>query len=323
MIKLNNLNHCGIMPNYECSAACRHCLYACSPNRTEGYITDSNIKKVVNSLKKGNCRSVHIGGGEPFLNFDGLLNLVKTLTENNISVDYIETNASWVSSEEKVKRYTQALLKAGVNTFCISLDPYHAEFIPYGMPLELARLCRKHGFGFFIWQERFLSMLKHLDPARAYSRAELEQLIDKNYIHETALSYRIGYGGRAITIEEEYEKTRPIESLIDNRSCHRLLSTDHFHIDMYNRFIPPGCTGIAIDTDELLDGIPKDKYPAFEILLKNGVKGLYDYAVSKGFTPDSHYPSKCALCFYIRKYLSDYCPELPKEHYEESLFVES
>ena len=322
MIKLKKLNHCGIMPNYECSAACRHCLYACSPNRTEGYITDSNIKRVVNSLKKGSCRSVHIGGGEPFLNFDGLLSLVQALTDNNISIDYIETNASWATNDYKIKKYMQALLRAGADTFCISIDPYHAEFIPYGQPLELARICKAKGFGFFLWQERFLSCLKHLNPIKTYSRAELEELIGKDYIYKTAESYRIGYQGRAITIENEYEKKRPIESLLDTTPCYRLLSTDHFHIDMYNRFIPPRCTGIAINMDELLEGLPRFKYPAFEALLLGGIKKLFGYAISKGFVPNSKgYTSKCSLCFYIRKYLSNHCTELPKKHYKESLII--
>jgi len=119
-----------------------------------------NMEALCASLREGGCNSVHIGGGEPFLDFEGLLTLVKTARQHGITVEYIETNGYWANSEGKVKARLEALADAGVDTLCISVDPFHAEYIPYGAPLRLAEWCRRYGFGHFLWQERFLSMIK-------------------------------------------------------------------------------------------------------------------------------------------------------------------
>ena len=86
MRTVERLYHGGIMANYQCTAACRHCLYACSPERSGGYISKAVAEEISSLLRKGGCRAVHIGGGEPFLDFDGLLELVQTVTSAGIDV---------------------------------------------------------------------------------------------------------------------------------------------------------------------------------------------------------------------------------------------
>jgi len=320
--KVQRLYHGGIMANYECNAACRHCLYACSPdNRAGEYILKEAAKDVCKLLVKGGCRSVHIGGGEPFLDFDGLIMLLETARNAGIQVEYIETNGFWAADEVQAKAYLGDLVKAGADTLCISLDPFHVEYVPYALPLRLAEICRRNHFGYFLWQERFLRSLSQVDSDRVHNREALEAQISSSYIYETARSYGINMGGRAVNIAGEYIKPVPTDKLLDGKPCTNLFSTDHFHVDMYGKFIPPGCTGIAIPLDEAIEGIPSGKYPAFEALFTSGVKGLLAFAQGKGFEPETEYTSSCALCFYIRKWLSenDNCPELDREHYVASL----
>ena len=285
-------------------------------------MSQSDMDEVCATLKEGGCSSVHIGGGEPFLDFDGLVALVNTARKHGIAVEYIETNAYWAKNEEMVKSRLNALKNAGGDTLCISLDPFHGEYVPYAAPLRLAKWCKQYGFGCFLWQERFLPMMKKLDGDKAYTRGELEAGISKDYIHDTALAYGLSIGGRAVKIAEEYFPLRPVAELVNSEPCHKLLSTAHFHVDMYGRFIPPGCTGIAIPLKEGLEGIPAGKYPAFEALLEGGVAALLEYGQARGFAPDPMgYSSGCVLCFYVRRWLSAMgdCPELDAEHYEQSL----
>ena len=90
---IKRLIHGGIMVNYRCNAACRHCLYACSPSRRAGFVSHKKIEEICHLLKQGNIGSVHIGGGEPFLDFQGLIMVIKSLAKAGIRLDYIETNA--------------------------------------------------------------------------------------------------------------------------------------------------------------------------------------------------------------------------------------
>ena len=322
MLTIDKLFHGGIMANYRCTAACRHCLYACSPERTDGYITENTAESVASLLRTAGCRFVHIGGGEPFLNFDGLLKLIRILSKARISVEYIETNAYWASDTEKCKKYLQELLRAGADAFCISVDPFHAEYVPIELPLKLAEICRSVGFGYFLWQDRYLPVMARLDRSKIHSREEMEKLISPRYILETAKSYGIHLGGRAIGIKAEYSPSRPVNDIISNHPCRSLVSGGHFHVDMYGNYIPPGCTGIAIPLDEAVNGIPAGKYPVYEKLLSSGTEGLLQYAAKKGFTANKEgYPSNCTLCFRIRHWLTENAPspELDPEHYIEAL----
>ena len=317
---IKKMNHAGIMPNYECTAACRHCLYACSPERAGGYMSEQVMHEVCGILNDCGCRSVHIGGGEPFLNFDGLLKLLRIANQYGIRIDYIETNASWVGDEALVKRRLKELRAAGADTFCISVDPYHVEYVPLSKPLRLAKICAEYDFNYFLWQERFLSVMQNLDREIPFSRAALEKIIGKNYVYDIARAYGLHMGGRAINIEHEY--ILPKQIVLTKTPCSGLLSGNHFHVDMYNRFIPPGCTGIAIELKDAAYGLPPGKYPVFEALLNRGISGLYEYAIAKNYIPDENgYTSACAMCFHIRKWLSELgsCPELCKEHYTQSL----
>jgi hypothetical protein len=310
------------MANYQCTAACRHCLYACSPERSAGYISKDTAEEISGLLREGGCRSVHIGGGEPFLDFDGLVDLVQTVTNKGITVEYVETNAFWAADEHLIKQHLLALSEAGANTLCISLDPFHAEFVPIRLPLYLADICRRVDFGFFIWQEKFLPILSGIDSNKTHTRAELERLISRDYVLETAQSYGLRIGGRAINIEEEYAVRRSVDSITDSRPCRRLLSSGHFHVNLNGRFIPPGCTGIAIHLEEAVRGIPDGKYPVFEALLSGGVLELLRYAQALGFVENPQgYTSGCTLCFHIRHWLCQHhmCIELDLEHYVEAI----
>jgi len=285
-------------------------------------MTEKIMDEALGLLREGGCRSVHIGGGEPFLDFDGLLTLLKKSNKHGVNVDYIETNACWATDENVIKQHINALRKVGAGTFCISLDPFHAEYVPYAYPLRLAEICQKENFGYFLWQDRFLNMLRGTNRNKAHSRNALEESISPDYIRDTANAYGIRMGGRAVCIEKEYHTPKPIDAVINSNPCKNLVSTGHFHVDMYNRFLPPGCTGIAIPMEDVVRGIPDGKYPIFDALLTGGVAELYKLAKEHGFVSELEgYASGCAACFFICKFLSGLScfAELDAEHYAESV----
>ena len=336
MLKTGTLIHGGVMVNYKCVAACRHCLYSCSPTRVpsaheskETYVNEASAEKICRLLYSGGCRSVHIGGGEPFLDFDGLLMMVRKLKSAGIKLEYIETNAYWAANaqgqkaaQKGIMAKLKSLLKEGADCLCISIDPFHAEYIPYSAPLALMELCEKAGMNFFLWKPEFLSALSRLDSKKTHSRAEMEKILSKTYVLDTARLYGIEYGGRAVNVETEFGALYHAETFTaDDAPCRNLLSTGHFHVDMDCHFIPPRCTGIHIPLSEAVEGIPPGKYPAFEALYFDGVSALLELALQYGFSPDgAGYPSKCNSCFHLRHFLSEKdFAELDRNHYEEAL----
>ena len=308
------------MVNYRCNAACRHCLYACSASRRIGYISKDKIREICHFLVKRQIRSVHIGGGEPFLDFKALLVVIQELAKAKITLDYIETNAFWAHDPE-CEEYLTILNQEGVNALCISVDPFHAEYVPWEYPLKLAHSCEKLGMGYFLWKQGFLKQLSSLDGNKRHTRKEIERTLSADYIKKTSSAYGIKLGGRAINIEEEYVQRKPIKLLLDDKPCDDLLSTCHFHVDLEGNFIPPGCTGIYLPLKEVLEGIKPGHYPVFESLYTDGITGLYRFALQYGFSEDEEgYPSKCNLCFRVREFLASRgFTELDEDFYRESL----
>lgn len=322
-MKLGKLHHGGVMTNYKCTAACRHCLYSSSPDRSGGYISRGKAVEICTLLKKGGCRSIHIGGGEPFLHFEGLVDILNIAKSASIAVEYIETNAYWATDTKSACKKLNRLLEAGADTLCISVDPFHVEYVPLDRVYTLIDACNQTGFGYFLWHQQYLNILSKsgLDTSVPWSRKELESILGRDYIWNTAQNYGITFGGRAQCIEKEYLELRSIESIIDSMICPSLLSTGHFHVDLYGNYIPPSCTGIVIPLSEASSEIDLDKYPVLRALLKGGVSALLDYAERKGFHPNSSgYTSKCSLCIDIRQWLCENSPtsELYSEHYYAS-----
>ena len=86
-VLINNLQAGGLITNYYCSSKCKHCLYACSPNWPKEYISRKNAEKYLEFTRTLNNYSLHIGGGEPFLNKDGLLEVVKAAGDIKTKID--------------------------------------------------------------------------------------------------------------------------------------------------------------------------------------------------------------------------------------------
>ena len=121
----------GIIANYQCPAACGHCLYGCSPEAQPGYIDEATAARLCEALRRMGCRGLHIGGGEPFLNVEGLAGLVKAINGSGIGLDYIETNAAWITDDdERNRRILSDVANAGGGCIMVSADPFHVEFVP-------------------------------------------------------------------------------------------------------------------------------------------------------------------------------------------------
>jgi len=299
--------HCGIMVNYQCTAACQHCLYASSPAWQDGYITEATMRDVCQMLRKYGCTSIHIGGGEPFMDFEGLCMVARMARDHGITIEYVETNAYWATDEATIRDRLRQLRHVGIDAFCISNDAYHAEFIDPALPKRLAAVCQREGFGHFMWQTR-------LNGLR--------------------------FNGRATQLEEAHFPKKPIAALLKEAEarggCRKLLSTNHFHVDMHGQFIPPGCTGFVLPLEDALNGTLHNhanrylsdrhedtamRYPAFVSLYNGGAAALYNTARQHGFAPDEEdYPSVCNLCFHMRRYLSTHhgFAELDEEHFRHA-----
>lgn len=310
----------GVITNYNCTAECRHCMFASSPDCKKNYMTKERASEVAALLAQAGTISVHIGGGEPFMDFDGLCLLIQALTRHGVGIDYIETNGYWAKDEALARRRLEVLKRLGVYTIMVSVDPFHIEYVPLERPLRLVTLLDEYGFDYFIWQQRFLKRLMALDITKTHTKEELMTVLGENYIVETAREYGLGINGRALHFAGDIYEKRPAEFFATDDECPSLTRPNHCHIDLYGNAIPSRCTGIQAQARDYLEtDIDGEKYPVLSRLIKGGTKELFEYAKSCGFVPDKEgYPTRCAFCFDMRQYLEKTRPSDdlgPKDFY--------
>jgi len=282
-------------------------MYGCSPELGDDYITHEAAEKICVSARRLGCRGMHIGGGEPFLNVTGLSALIKTMKKNGVDVDYVETNAAWVTGEIKkdLAVINEVLYTGGERvTLMVSADFFHIEFIPFAKPKYLIDLLEKERTPHFIWQQRYLPALMKLEAQKTYSQSELIDELGRDAVLKSAREYGMGFNGRALNLIRQMGKRKPAADHLLDKPCDNLSRTDHFHVDLYGNYIPPGCTGMGIPIGEINKPLDISRYPAVARLFSGGLKELYYYAVARGFEPDgAGYVSKCELCFSVRKFL--------------------
>lgn len=316
----------GIIANYQCPAACGHCLYGCSPSAQPGYMDEATAIKLCAHLRRLGCRSIHIGGGEPFLNIDGLIILIKAIIDSGLQIDYIETNAAWISGDnERNKQILWDVVNAGGDYIMVSADPFHIEFIPFWKPDTLIRLLKEMHISYFVWQDRYLPMLRKLDPQKKYDGQALQQGLGKNVIDKCALEYGMSYNGRALNLARRLGKKKALNELTGTGPCMELRNTSHFHVDFLERYIPPGCTGMGILMEDVGGELDPTQYPVMSKLMSGGITALLEYVQELGYRPNPDgYVSKCELCFDIRKYLIGYDrkahPDLTPESFYQQNF---
>ena len=328
-LHIRHLRSGGIITNYTCSSRCGHCLYGSSPGWDKVYIDTSTFKRNVETIKSLGCRSVHIGGGEPFLNLDGLQAVLRAAQELGMGIDYVETNSSWFKDRSSARKTLTALKRQGLSTLLISMSPFHNEHIPFARVKGVIEACQSTGIGVFPWIGDFYPEVDSFDDSVPHGMAEYLDRFGDDYLRKLPARYWIHPGGRALATFADIFERIPLEEILESHpgGCNELMDVTHFHLDLFGNYLPGLCSGMAIQRRDLGTPLSPEEYPLLTTLFQSGIRGFFDCASKDfGFRPEGDYTSKCHLCFDIRRYLvcqrQFNSQELqPRQHYEESLGV--
>jgi hypothetical protein len=248
---------------------------------------------------------VHVGGGEPFLNPEGLLQVVTSAREAGVGIEYVETNSSWYRDPETAVTLLRELKDRGLGTLLISISPFHNEHIPFQQVKGVIEACRRTGLAAFPWVSGFYKDLDALDPRTPHRLEEYEARFGADYLKGIPARYWIHFGGRAVQTFAGVLPTLEAAAILnrDRRGCRELQDVSHFHLDLFGHYIPGLCAGLAIHRDDLGSPLDPIKYPMLTQLHESGVNGLWAVAREHGFQAAGAYLSKCHLCQEIRRYL--------------------
>lgn len=318
----------GIFLTYKCTGECRHCMYACSPKWRSDWIDLKSAEEIIDFLSRsfmeyypkdfnqvGVNVGLHFTGGEPFLNFDLLLNLVEIANNYNVPSIFVETNCFWCINDNIVEEKLLKLKKAGLDGILISANPFVVEHVPFERIERAVRIGRRiFGRNTMIYQENFynhlrsinlkgtipfenyLSIMRERDPVGLYFGLSYPSMLLMG-----RLPFKLGH----------LYRRHPAKMFFSESCLEELTRNWHVHIDNYYNYITGYCAGISIGDARKLetlcqDGIDLDEYPVISRLVSSeGIKNLFAYASEEyGYKErEDGYISKCHLCLDIRRHI--------------------
>jgi hypothetical protein len=302
---IDHLDSGGLITNYYCTSKCRHCLYACSPAWEKRYIDAETTERNIRKIKSLGCHSIHVGGGEPFLNMDGLRTVIETVHALGMHIEYVETNSSWYTDKDSACEALASLKERGLSTLLVSISPFHNEHIPFYKVKGVIESCRTVKMHVFPWMIDLYADIDAFDDRETHTMEAYQTRYGSDYLRQLPSRYWIHFGGRALKTFASVLGTRPCQEILSNQGeCAELCNVNHFHLDLFGNYIPGLCSGLSIRRDDLGHDMSPEEYPFLHTLFYRGITGLFDLVSSEyGFKPSERYMSKCHLCFDLRRYL--------------------
>ena len=158
----------GLVLSYRCSAACRHCMYACSPRWPADWIGEDDLAATLQSLAERIQPSpwgadtmslnhgLHFTGGEPFLNFELLCLAVRMAADLGIPSLFVETNCFWARTEGETQGKLETLRDCGLVGILLSINPFYLEYVPFECSERAIRIAREvFGVNVAVYQQEY------------------------------------------------------------------------------------------------------------------------------------------------------------------------
>ena len=290
----------GLLLTYRCSAACEFCYYHCTPEKG-GLMPVEMALAAWRSLKylAGEAAKIHLTGGEPFLYWDRLVEILARGREEGLGpVDLVETNGSWAVDASLVRDRLRALSGLGVQRLKVSADPFHQAFVP----IERVRLVATVAKEVFGTDRVLVRWAEYLGESREH---------DVDYV----AAYRarpFRFTGRAAGQLADLIASEPAEALAGASCLGDFLGAKGVHIDPYGNVFSGTCSGIivgninAMPLEEMWKRFTPLNDSLVGTLCEQGPYGLLADAERLGYQRLSRYADKCHLCTHIRQFLLEH-----------------
>ena len=305
--KLKLWTSMGLLLTYKCPAECAFCYYKCGPKKN-GLIS---LAAAINAWQgliaiAGKSAKIHITGGEPFLYWDHLAQLLEIAAKQQLGdVDMIETNGCWADNKSDIIEKLKFLDSHNVKKLKISYDPFHAEFIDYHkVKLLYETACQVLGTQRVLvrWQEYLEKDLS----VKNLSENEKAALFANSL-----KAHPCRFTGRAAEKFTQVPANKEVEEIAKLTCQNAYLSAKGIHIDPYGNVFSGVCSGIIIGNinEKPLEEIWRDFNPTkkefLSVLFNKGPVGLLEKAIKDGYQKSRLYLGKCQLCTALRQFFFD------------------
>jgi organic radical activating enzyme len=305
--KLKLWRYAGLMLTYRCSASCAFCYYCCAPDKG-GLMTVNTAMEAWQGLVRlaGGTAKIHLTGGEPFLYFDRLAEIVEQAHRQGLTgLEYVETNASWATDAGQIRDRLKFLDANGLEKLKISWDVFHAEFIDPEAVLRLREIAEK-----VLGKERVLVRWQRYlqDPVRTCRLGPQEKI--EAYRKALQQDFCRLTGRAAFQLAPLLAGSSPEQFC--GRCCgSEILAAKGVHIDPYGNVFSGQCSGIVVENvgqiplDTMWSQFDPARMTFWQILTEQGPFGFLQQALESGYIPLTQYASKCHFCTDLRRFFFD------------------
>lgn len=278
-----------------CNAACSICCFSSNPMCTEK-LNINRIKEYIYESKEiDEIKNIAFTGGEPFLAYDDLTDLILYATKAGKKANTV-TNGFWATDYDKTYEMLYRLKKCGLDYLSISHDSYHRQFVKTENIRNILKVTTKLNI------PTSLAIIKVKDE-------EVGKIIDDIGSNIYTASIKIGpclpTGKAAESFSYEcFDRTI-------NRSGTRCIYSGNLAV-FYDGTIYPCCSQVVAETGlgvgnfeeiSLKRALYKIKNNALLYFLRNAKLDFYaDYAKEKlGIRIPQYIVNPCELCSILFK----------------------
>ena len=196
----------GLVMTQQCPVGCRHCLSPRTTQVPDLPALETHQAWIAQVSQVDHCKSIIITGGEPFLYFQRLLQVVEAC-RTQVLRPTVFTSAYWATSGEIAAGKLKQLAHAGLTGITVSTDEYHQERVPLANVSRVLHAAKECGMSCKV-------ALTHLPRGR--SAAQVKRHLRSELGQRTLDGVQIEAGaivksGRACDLV--FPETRPPEQL--------------------------------------------------------------------------------------------------------------
>lgn len=304
------MNRLELKVTYQCTSKCDHCLY-CSSNQSKRVISRECMERVIDQTRPR--EAVLFTGGEASVEPDLVLHGMAYAKQLGID-SWLITNGSWGKDVEFAEPFAAKMVSNGLKRVNFSVDYLHQEHIPFAWVSTAITACKSAGVKTIRAMITFVNRGHGI--AQDYQTEELLRQVSQIEDVELDIRPRVTFAGRALTTLGDYGPQVPLVDVLQEKPCNHASILD----SPYEIVGPEGkvfiCSGFAfpgnlltMDFGEIVCQNNVNSAQIVSSFQTNGIRGLYELALGRGYSPLSFYKSGCHLCLDTRKYLRTVFPE--------------
>ncbi len=303
------MNRLLLQVTYRCTSCCRHCMY-CATNRDGALLTAGDVERIIAQARPSEC--VLFTGGEASLAPEVVLHGMRVAKAFGID-SWLASNGSWGKNPDFAVKFAHDMVASGLTRANISVDALHQEFVPFDSVLSALRALQDAGVRTIKVAVTFVDRQKGFPVDR---RTEgLLSVLNRQSRLILDIRPRVSFMGRAISGLRTYApRMTPDEALRDS-GPEDIVTPSYYTVGAEGKVSI--CPGFAYPGDlhamEFKDIICEENILGNELVAAfhvKGVRGLFDYAMMRGYSPLKYYCGGCHLCLHVRDFLRPDFPDI-------------